>query len=206
MITNLVNDIHANTCPQVCKEGHSNKAQQGPQQDRIAPSGRCGPSATKFCSGCKEDKQIICFNVDNKAKDKLQPWCKACQANYIHSDRGRASNRKSSANYGRSDKGKECQAKYVTKKVSEFGYGAYIITFASGDQYIGSGQLYHRQRKHLGGHSGICLKLKSKGLDHIAITFDVLYRGSKEDSLRLEAEFIKTHNNELSNLLNTHGV
>lgn len=150
------------------------------------------PLASKRCCGCKENKELECFSVDNSRKDRLQNRCKACRAKY------RQDNKEARTEYN---------TQYYAEKILEAGDGVYLLAFSNGDKYIGSGGLFRRHQSHMGGASHVCCKLKKQGLDHIPIKFEVLFRGSKSASRLIEKKYISKYATSLEgNLLNKHGV
>ena len=64
-------------------------------------------TATKKCSGCKAEKELMEFGKNQSRKDGLHSDCKECRRDYWQSEGGKETCRKASQKYHQTERGKE---------------------------------------------------------------------------------------------------
>lgn len=84
-------------------------------------------AATKFCTGCKVEKEVSEFNKDRRAKNDLASRCKKCKKVWRQSSAGRVSGKVSRKKYQQSDKGKASDKRSGVKRYSTiWGYLGFV--------------------------------------------------------------------------------
>jgi len=126
----------------------------------------------KECGKCNTLKGLTHFLKRKYSRDGYRHTCKECIKLYHSYNHKKA----------------------MMKANRKEGYCAYIATYKSGT-YIGSGLAYLRRGHHLGGTSRIAKSLKEK-----ALSFEVVYKGNKENCLVVEQEYMDYYG--LNNLFN----
>jgi len=103
--------------------------------------------ATKVCGKCKQDKPLLEFSKDCRAKTglQLQSHCKVCNAKYYQSLAGKKSNRKASAKTGSTIRGHLQKVFSAMKRRCEdpnnpgykwYGARGIKVRFKSSDEFI----------------------------------------------------------------------
>ena len=168
----------------------------------------------KRCSKCKETKDFSEFSKDNRAKDKHQSKCKACERQYARDNKKRIAeyqkqyredNKKKLAEYGKQhrDNNKDYYAEYKKQRILNTIPCVYRIqSKVSGIYYIGSTTqpLGDRVAHHF--HKVSCPESPFTGKDKSNWEWHELFIGSKEEVRELEKHMLSTRVGNDNNCMN----